>query len=126
MLTEEWALLPQEMLHQLVLSMRRRCEATIAVCIVRAQMPSSREKTGCQNYLRCWVTAYRARRKLREKPARVIDRKISVLLHNFLEDPAFAKVVVNVTILAVNSVAKNYSNLALSSRFRQVLIESPL
>ncbi|GFV56468.1 transposable element Tcb2 transposase [Trichonephila clavipes] len=27
----EWALLPQEMLHQLVLSMRRRCEATIAV-----------------------------------------------------------------------------------------------
>ncbi|GFU23955.1 transposable element Tc3 transposase [Trichonephila clavipes] len=31
MLIEEWALLPQEMLHQLVLSMRRRCEATIAV-----------------------------------------------------------------------------------------------
>ncbi|GFY04143.1 transposable element Tcb2 transposase [Trichonephila clavipes] len=31
MLTEEWALLPQEILHQLVLSMRRRCEATIAV-----------------------------------------------------------------------------------------------
>ncbi|GFT23198.1 transposable element Tcb2 transposase [Trichonephila clavipes] len=30
MLIEEWALLPQEMLHQLVLSMRRRCEATIA------------------------------------------------------------------------------------------------
>ncbi|GFW03659.1 transposable element Tcb2 transposase [Trichonephila clavipes] len=30
-LIEEWALLPQEMLHQLVLSMRRRCEATIAV-----------------------------------------------------------------------------------------------
>ncbi|GFX83419.1 transposable element Tcb2 transposase [Trichonephila clavipes] len=28
---EEWALLPQEMLHQLVLSMRRPCEATIAV-----------------------------------------------------------------------------------------------
>ncbi|GFX31673.1 transposable element Tcb2 transposase [Trichonephila clavipes] len=28
---EEWTLLPQEMLHQLVLSMRRRCEATIAV-----------------------------------------------------------------------------------------------
>ncbi|GFX76205.1 transposable element Tcb2 transposase [Trichonephila clavipes] len=26
MLIEEWALLPQEMLHQLVLSMRRRCE----------------------------------------------------------------------------------------------------
>ncbi|GFU32747.1 transposable element Tcb2 transposase [Trichonephila clavipes] len=31
MLVEEWALLPQEMLHQLVLSMRRRCKATIAV-----------------------------------------------------------------------------------------------
>ncbi|GFU98526.1 transposable element Tcb2 transposase [Trichonephila clavipes] len=30
MLIEEWALLPQEMLHQLVLSMRRWCEATIA------------------------------------------------------------------------------------------------
>ncbi|GFU51861.1 transposable element Tcb2 transposase [Trichonephila clavipes] len=29
-LIKEWALLPQEMLHQLVLSMRRRCEATIA------------------------------------------------------------------------------------------------
>ncbi|GFY19689.1 uncharacterized protein TNCV_4648611 [Trichonephila clavipes] len=40
MLIEEWVLLPQEMLHQLVLSMRRRCEATIAafvynVCTVR-------------------------------------------------------------------------------------------
>ncbi|GFS72584.1 transposable element Tcb2 transposase [Trichonephila clavipes] len=31
MLIEEWARLPQEMLHQLVLSMRRWCEATIAV-----------------------------------------------------------------------------------------------
>ncbi|GFW75242.1 transposable element Tcb2 transposase [Trichonephila clavipes] len=31
MLIEEWALVPQEMLHQLVLSMRRGCEATIAV-----------------------------------------------------------------------------------------------
>ncbi|GFY34174.1 transposable element Tcb2 transposase [Trichonephila clavipes] len=31
MLIEEWALLPQEMLCQLVLSMRRRCEVTIAV-----------------------------------------------------------------------------------------------
>ncbi|GFT90836.1 transposable element Tc3 transposase [Trichonephila clavipes] len=31
MLIEEWILLPQEMLHQLVLSMRRRGEATIAV-----------------------------------------------------------------------------------------------
>ncbi|GFV15139.1 transposable element Tcb2 transposase [Trichonephila clavipes] len=30
MLIKVWALLPQEMLHQLVLSMRRRCEATIA------------------------------------------------------------------------------------------------
>ncbi|GFU53486.1 transposable element Tcb2 transposase [Trichonephila clavipes] len=31
MLIEEWALLPQEMLHQLVLSMRRPCEETIAL-----------------------------------------------------------------------------------------------
>ncbi|GFW81123.1 transposable element Tc1 transposase [Trichonephila clavipes] len=31
MLIEEWALLPQEMLHQLVLRMRRQCEATIAM-----------------------------------------------------------------------------------------------
>ncbi|GFY21230.1 transposable element Tcb2 transposase [Trichonephila clavipes] len=31
MLIEEWTLLPKEMLHQLVLSMRRRCEATMAV-----------------------------------------------------------------------------------------------
>ncbi|GFW73330.1 transposable element Tcb2 transposase [Trichonephila clavipes] len=31
MLIEEWALLPPEMLHQLVLCMRRRCGATIAV-----------------------------------------------------------------------------------------------
>ncbi|GFT62944.1 transposable element Tc1 transposase [Trichonephila clavipes] len=31
MVIEEWALLPQEMLHQLVLSMRRRCEANIAL-----------------------------------------------------------------------------------------------
>ncbi|GFU67886.1 transposable element Tcb2 transposase [Trichonephila clavipes] len=31
LLIQEWALLPQELLHQLVLSMRRRCEATIAV-----------------------------------------------------------------------------------------------
>ncbi|GFV42875.1 transposable element Tcb2 transposase [Trichonephila clavipes] len=30
MLIEEWALLPQEMLHQQDLSMRRRCKATIA------------------------------------------------------------------------------------------------
>ncbi|GFU32336.1 transposable element Tc1 transposase [Trichonephila clavipes] len=30
MLIEEWVLLPQEMLHQLALSMRRRCKATIA------------------------------------------------------------------------------------------------
>ncbi|KFM71924.1 Transposable element Tcb1 transposase, partial [Stegodyphus mimosarum] len=31
MLIEEWTLLPQEMLYQLVLSMRRRWEATIAL-----------------------------------------------------------------------------------------------
>ncbi|GFX34114.1 transposable element Tcb2 transposase [Trichonephila clavipes] len=33
MLIEEWALLSQEILHQLVLSMPRRCEATIALAI---------------------------------------------------------------------------------------------
>ncbi|GFU44049.1 transposable element Tcb1 transposase [Trichonephila clavipes] len=33
MLIEEWALLPQEMLHQLLLSMRRRYEATIALVV---------------------------------------------------------------------------------------------
>ncbi|GFV25451.1 transposable element Tc3 transposase [Trichonephila clavipes] len=37
MLIEEWALLPQEMLHQLVLSMRRRCEATIGRFVEWAQ-----------------------------------------------------------------------------------------
>ncbi|GFU55971.1 transposable element Tcb2 transposase [Trichonephila clavipes] len=31
MLIEEWVFLPQEMLRQLVLSMRRRCKETIAV-----------------------------------------------------------------------------------------------
>ncbi|GFX86261.1 transposable element Tcb2 transposase [Trichonephila clavipes] len=31
MMIEEWARLPQEMLYQLVLSMRRRCQATIVV-----------------------------------------------------------------------------------------------
>ncbi|GFW25431.1 transposable element Tcb2 transposase [Trichonephila clavipes] len=37
-LIAEWALLPQEMLHQLVLSMRRRCEATIArLCPYKAR-----------------------------------------------------------------------------------------
>ncbi|GFU01780.1 transposable element Tc1 transposase [Trichonephila clavipes] len=34
MLIEEWALLPQEMLHQQDLSMRRRCKATIASNLV--------------------------------------------------------------------------------------------
>ncbi|GFX16635.1 transposable element Tcb2 transposase [Trichonephila clavipes] len=42
MLIEEWALLPQEMLHQLVLSMRKRCEATIAK-LVNYQCKSSFE-----------------------------------------------------------------------------------
>ncbi|GFU56833.1 transposable element Tc1 transposase [Trichonephila clavipes] len=36
MLIEEWVLLPQEMLHQLVLSMRRRCEATTAQNILES------------------------------------------------------------------------------------------
>ncbi|GFV45136.1 hypothetical protein TNCV_2792111 [Trichonephila clavipes] len=35
MLIEEWVLLPQEMMHQLVLRMRRRCEATIALRLSR-------------------------------------------------------------------------------------------
>ncbi|GFX93063.1 hypothetical protein TNCV_140071 [Trichonephila clavipes] len=40
MLIDEWALLPQEMFHQLVLSMRRRCEATIASSdLVRGTTP---------------------------------------------------------------------------------------
>ncbi|GFX05305.1 transposable element Tcb2 transposase [Trichonephila clavipes] len=39
LLIEEWALLPQEMLHQLVLSMRRRCEAAIASCRVADIVP---------------------------------------------------------------------------------------
>ncbi|GFX21544.1 transposable element Tcb1 transposase [Trichonephila clavipes] len=49
MLIDEWVLLPQEMLHQLVLSMRRRCEATIAMkgggdegpstCFIELQSP---------------------------------------------------------------------------------------
>ncbi|GFU12569.1 transposable element Tcb2 transposase [Trichonephila clavipes] len=42
MLIVEWALLPQEMLHQLVLSMRRRCEATIAmgkgICYIKEHL----------------------------------------------------------------------------------------
>ncbi|GFY22285.1 uncharacterized protein TNCV_3299261 [Trichonephila clavipes] len=33
MLIEEWVLLPQEVLHQLVLSMRRRCKAIIACAL---------------------------------------------------------------------------------------------
>ncbi|GFV41278.1 transposable element Tcb2 transposase [Trichonephila clavipes] len=37
MLIEEWALLQQEMLHQLVLSMRRRCETPIAALIHKQQ-----------------------------------------------------------------------------------------
>ncbi|GFY13095.1 transposable element Tcb2 transposase [Trichonephila clavipes] len=35
MLIEEWALLPQEMLHELVLSMRRRCREGRAYTILR-------------------------------------------------------------------------------------------
>ncbi|GFW07091.1 transposable element Tcb2 transposase [Trichonephila clavipes] len=34
MLIEEWVLLPQEMLHQLVMSKQRRCEATIEAAIL--------------------------------------------------------------------------------------------
>ncbi|GFX08044.1 transposable element Tcb2 transposase [Trichonephila clavipes] len=46
MLIEEWALLPQEMLHQLVLSMGIRCEASTAV---RRQSGSLR---ACANWAR--------------------------------------------------------------------------
>ncbi|GFV35553.1 uncharacterized protein TNCV_3205841 [Trichonephila clavipes] len=42
MLIEEWVLLPQEMLHQLVLSMRRRCEATIAEDFGKRNIPGKR------------------------------------------------------------------------------------
>ncbi|GFW37425.1 transposable element Tcb2 transposase [Trichonephila clavipes] len=44
MLIEEWVLLPQEMLHQLVLSMRRECEATIAV------LKKSKDVIGCKAF----------------------------------------------------------------------------
>ncbi|GFU05530.1 uncharacterized protein TNCV_3291641 [Trichonephila clavipes] len=44
MLIEERELLPQEMLHQLVLSMRRRCEATIAEDIGKRNMPGKRAR----------------------------------------------------------------------------------
>ncbi|GFT62832.1 transposable element Tcb2 transposase [Trichonephila clavipes] len=43
---EEWALLPQEMLHQLVLSMRRWCEATIAWLAAEAQTGDAHSSTG--------------------------------------------------------------------------------
>ncbi|GFW97638.1 hypothetical protein TNCV_685081 [Trichonephila clavipes] len=46
MLIEEWALLPQEMLHQLVLSMRRRCKATIARCFQSTFRRDSASKPG--------------------------------------------------------------------------------
>ncbi|GFY25137.1 transposable element Tcb2 transposase [Trichonephila clavipes] len=45
MLIEEWVLLPQEMLHQLVLSMRRRCKATIA-CKRLLRVPEDAERGG--------------------------------------------------------------------------------
>ncbi|GFX39266.1 transposable element Tcb2 transposase [Trichonephila clavipes] len=44
-LIEECVLLPQEMLHQLVLSMRRRCEATIAPRICTLTLST------CANFL---------------------------------------------------------------------------
>ncbi|GFV61726.1 transposable element Tcb2 transposase [Trichonephila clavipes] len=52
MLIAEWALLPQEMLHQLVLSMRRRCEATITV---RGGAILRNISTCCSS---CWIDHY--------------------------------------------------------------------
>ncbi|GFU97146.1 hypothetical protein TNCV_3130411 [Trichonephila clavipes] len=65
----------------------------------------------------------------RNKIARVIERDISGKMHYFLKIPEgfeLAKMVTKVAKLAANLVTKNDANLALSPRFRQVLIESPL
>ncbi|GFW48208.1 uncharacterized protein TNCV_2382921 [Trichonephila clavipes] len=40
----EWALLPQEMLHQMVLSMRRRCDTIIAEDFGKRNMPGKRAR----------------------------------------------------------------------------------
>ncbi|GFT22138.1 transposable element Tcb2 transposase [Trichonephila clavipes] len=58
MLIEEWALLPQEMLHQLVLSMRRRCEVTIAVR--GGHIPYEGTSACCSS---CWIDHHESRRK---------------------------------------------------------------
>ncbi|GFW28156.1 transposable element Tcb2 transposase [Trichonephila clavipes] len=63
MLIEEWALLPQEMLHQLVLSRRRRCEATIALWWsppknpfpVREPMTSQRSQNFAWENIQYWT-----------------------------------------------------------------------
>ncbi|GFY22993.1 transposable element Tcb2 transposase [Trichonephila clavipes] len=60
MLIEEWALLPQDMLHQLVLSMRRRCEATIAKNRIVLPHESSTESYGCEFaacaiFMKSWI-----------------------------------------------------------------------
>ncbi|GFX68329.1 transposable element Tc1 transposase [Trichonephila clavipes] len=56
MLIEAWAFLPQEMLHQLVLSMRRRCEATIAVR--GGHMPYEVTSACCSS---CWIDNHESR-----------------------------------------------------------------
>ncbi|GFT79311.1 transposable element Tcb2 transposase [Trichonephila clavipes] len=55
-LIEEWVLLPQEMLHQLVLSMRRWCEVTIAVR--GGHIPYSGTPACCSS---CWIDHHESR-----------------------------------------------------------------
>ncbi|GFU31264.1 transposable element Tc1 transposase [Trichonephila clavipes] len=56
MLIEEWTLLPQEMFHLLVLSMRRRCEATIAVR--GGHIPYQGTSACCSS---CWIDHHESR-----------------------------------------------------------------
>ncbi|GFX58141.1 hypothetical protein TNCV_4048991 [Trichonephila clavipes] len=59
-LIEEWALLPQEILHQLVLSMSRRCEATVADRVV-VYSASTPQVWGSLNGLRKVDSAFHPR-----------------------------------------------------------------
>ncbi|GFV77132.1 transposable element Tc1 transposase [Trichonephila clavipes] len=53
---EEWALLPQEIMHQLVPSMRRRCDATIAV--MGGHIPYQGPSACCSS---CWIDHHESR-----------------------------------------------------------------
>ncbi|GFX86268.1 transposable element Tcb2 transposase [Trichonephila clavipes] len=63
MLIEEWARLPQGMLHQLVLSMRRRCEAIIAVR--GGHIPYYGTCACCSS---CWIDHHKSRYYAFNKP----------------------------------------------------------